>query len=595
MANRPNKREYRNFSVETRTGDSERPEYRVEGYASTFEPYLLYSHAGVDYFEQVDPKAFDEADLSDVVFRYNHEGMVYARRKNGTLEVAPDEHGLRVSADLSQTAAAREMFESIRAGMVDQMSFAFTVREDSYDKQTHTRTILKVEKVYDVSAVSIPANPGTDISAVSARDYFNGVIEAEKAERLEREQARRGEPNKKTTNSRGGCEKMTYNEINYLNMDGINAKLTELAERKSALSANEITDEVNAELRSIANTVEVLEARKGELAAIERRRADADAVRGGAGSIHEDGHQKSVLEQRAEQLVKTGKMELRAALLSSGVLTPTAVKQEIGELPEVMSTIVDDVHSFSLDKSAGAWTFAYRKTDGTAEKVTEGDKIGGEFGTFDNGKIDPETWGILDEISNMVKHLTPLAYEQSVRNNAYLALRRYAKRKVTEAIVTSDLADKEVHYDIDANFLRNLVLGFNADESVAGGAKLYLTKTTLAKIGAIRGANEKRALFDITFSDENNGVIKEGGMSVNFSILSDLDKNAGISALEGKDDVMIYGQMGAVDMPLWGNYAIETDEGGGYFARNMMGIRGIQTAGVGVTRKHAVQVININP
>lgn len=180
-------REYRNFSVTTRAGDDNVKEYRVEGYASTFEPYLYYSYEDVDYYEQVDPHAFDESDLTDVVFRYDHEGMVYARQKNGTLEVEPDEHGLHVSADLSRTAAAREMFENIRSGMIDQMSFAFTVTEDSYNKDTHTRTILKVGKVYDVSAVSIPANPGTDISAVSARNWVNGVIDAEKAERLERE------------------------------------------------------------------------------------------------------------------------------------------------------------------------------------------------------------------------------------------------------------------------------------------------------------------------------------------------------------------------------------------------------------------------
>ena len=78
------------------------------------------------------------------------------------------------------------MFEEIKAEMYTQMSFAFTVREDSYDKETHTRTILKINKLYDVSAVSFPANPGTDIS-VSTRSRFEGFIEQEKAERLAKE------------------------------------------------------------------------------------------------------------------------------------------------------------------------------------------------------------------------------------------------------------------------------------------------------------------------------------------------------------------------------------------------------------------------
>lgn len=181
-------REYRNLTIERRAKDETvDPDYKVRGYASTFEPYCLYSYDGIDYFEKIDPKAFDEADMSDVIFLYNHEGMVYARQKNGTLTVSTDEHGLLTEADLSSTSASRELFEAIESGLVDQMSFAFTVTEDAFDRDTHTRTILKIGKVYDVSAVSIPANPDTDIATVSARDYFNGVIEMEKAERLERE------------------------------------------------------------------------------------------------------------------------------------------------------------------------------------------------------------------------------------------------------------------------------------------------------------------------------------------------------------------------------------------------------------------------
>lgn len=178
-------REYRSMKIERR----ENPEndFKVRGYASTFEPYVLYSYDGIDYSEKIDRNAFDDADLSDVIFLYNHEGMVHARKKNGTLALGTDNHGLWTETDLSSTTQSRELFEAINSGLVDQMSFAFTVKEDAYDRETHTRTILKIGKVYDVSAVSIPANPGTDIATVSARDYFNGVIEMEKAERLERE------------------------------------------------------------------------------------------------------------------------------------------------------------------------------------------------------------------------------------------------------------------------------------------------------------------------------------------------------------------------------------------------------------------------
>ena len=177
-----NDREYRK-AVEIRAADSE--EYIVEGYATTFnEPYVMFEWDGVQYSEQVDRNAFDEADMSDVILQFDHEGRVFARQKNGTLLLSVDDHGLKVRADLSKTESSRSLYEDIRAGLISEMSFAFTVREDSYDKDTHIRTINKIKKVYDVSAVSIPANPSTEISA---RSYFDGVIEAEKAERLRAE------------------------------------------------------------------------------------------------------------------------------------------------------------------------------------------------------------------------------------------------------------------------------------------------------------------------------------------------------------------------------------------------------------------------
>lgn len=177
-------REYRN--MEMRLADSEELNYAVEGYASTFERYMLFEQDGEEYFEQIDPKAFDEADMSDCVFRVDHEGPVYARTSAGTVELWVDEHGLAQKTDLSKTQRARDLFEDIKAGNYPKMSFAFTVAKDHYDRATHTRIIDRIAKVFDVSPVSFPANPTTELS-VSTRDYFNGVIEAEKAERLERE------------------------------------------------------------------------------------------------------------------------------------------------------------------------------------------------------------------------------------------------------------------------------------------------------------------------------------------------------------------------------------------------------------------------
>ena len=179
-------REYRSMELRINQ-EEETPSYEVRGYASTFEPYYMMTDSdGTEYFEQIDPHAFDDADLSDVVFRIDHEGAVYARTSAGTVELWTDEHGLGNRADLSKTQKARDLYEDIRVGNYPKMSFAFTVAEDHFDRATHTRIVDRIAKVYDVSPVSFPANPTTELS-VSTRDYFNGVIEAEKAERLERE------------------------------------------------------------------------------------------------------------------------------------------------------------------------------------------------------------------------------------------------------------------------------------------------------------------------------------------------------------------------------------------------------------------------
>lgn len=180
-------REYRTMEFRIRKSEDEEKSYMVEGYASTFDPYEIWTDKdGNKYSERIEPTAFDEADLTDVVFRVDHEGKVYARTSAGSLEIWTDEHGLANRTDLSRTEKARELFADIEAGNYPQMSFAFTVADDEYDKKTRTRIIRKIAKVFDVSPVTFPANPYTELS-VATRDYFNGVIEMEKAERLERE------------------------------------------------------------------------------------------------------------------------------------------------------------------------------------------------------------------------------------------------------------------------------------------------------------------------------------------------------------------------------------------------------------------------
>ena len=170
----------------------------VEGYATTFgDPYLLWTDpdTGWRYVEVMDRDVLEGADLSDVKLQYNHEGRVYARNRNNTLYMEPDDHGLYIAADLSRTTLAREMYEDVNAGMVDRMSWAFTIAEqevvDDEESKTTTFFVRKVRKVYDVSIVSDPADPNTEISA---RRAIDGVIEGRRlreAQRAEREMERR--------------------------------------------------------------------------------------------------------------------------------------------------------------------------------------------------------------------------------------------------------------------------------------------------------------------------------------------------------------------------------------------------------------------
>lgn len=178
-------REYRAMSMMVPvTDDREKlidSEHYVEGYATTFDdPYVLYGTLK----ESVARNAIDGADLSDVIMQFDHEGKVLARVRNGTLVIVADDHGLRVGADLSKSAAARALYEEIEAGLIDRMSWAFTVSDERFDSASDTRHILSVRKVYDVSAVSIPANDATEISARSKADGVIAMQEQERRARL---------------------------------------------------------------------------------------------------------------------------------------------------------------------------------------------------------------------------------------------------------------------------------------------------------------------------------------------------------------------------------------------------------------------------
>lgn len=194
--------QYRDLVLSVRE-ETEEPDHIVQGYASTYnEPYYLYRVKAPDGYtievrEEVDRHAFDEAKMDDVILQYNHEGRVFARTSNGTLTLnKDDEKGLFITADLGGTEIGRQLYEEIKGGYTNKMSFGFTIDQASELREVEpdndademwVYTIEKVGRLYDVSAVSLPQN---DFTSISARALGNGVISERVTERLHEHEER---------------------------------------------------------------------------------------------------------------------------------------------------------------------------------------------------------------------------------------------------------------------------------------------------------------------------------------------------------------------------------------------------------------------
>lgn len=345
----------------------------------------------------------------------------------------------------------------------------------------------------------------------------------------------------------------------------------------------EIGDEINAEdadVDALSKEVEELEAKRNALKAnAEKRAIIAEKIaRGAIGTVIEKNTVADEEEKRANEFVKTGRMEIRALLSTGTIAKPTKVGG-ISGLAEVPTEIVDDVHSFSLTGN-GTWSVGYKKSDAAAADVTDGNAIGGTAATFGTVDINPSEWGIYDTISNQVKKINPLDYKGAITDSSLTALREKAAEKIVNAVLASKLTEKKAGIALDENYLRDLTLGYSSVKS-KGPCKLYLTRKDLQTLGKVRGTQDKKAVYTITFEDDTNnfGKITEGGTAVNFRVLDKLTAGT-----------QLFGQPGAIDMPMWDNYEIATDESE-LFSKNLIAIRGLQTAGADLVVYHGMQVI----
>lgn len=173
-------RNYRNFEI--RAGEEANI---IEGYAVIFDTVeTMYEYDGIEYKEEIRSGAFNNAEMRDVVLNFNHGGKPVARTKNNTLQLEVDQRGLKVRADLSGTEEGRKLYEEVKGGYLDKMSFAFTINAEEYNRDTRTRSIAEVKRLFDVAVVDIPAYEST---SVFARSYFEVEAEKELIEIRERE------------------------------------------------------------------------------------------------------------------------------------------------------------------------------------------------------------------------------------------------------------------------------------------------------------------------------------------------------------------------------------------------------------------------
>lgn len=175
-------REYRSFDYEV---SKEEDKQSIRGVALNFEvPRVMFVDNGQEYYEVIQRGALNSTDLSDVVLNIEHTGKPAAKTRNGTLKLEVNSENLSVEADLSKNATGRELYEDIQNGFYDRMSFAFIAEEESYNRETRTRTITKIKALYDVSAVTRAAYEETSLSV---RSFFEAEAEKERIEIRERE------------------------------------------------------------------------------------------------------------------------------------------------------------------------------------------------------------------------------------------------------------------------------------------------------------------------------------------------------------------------------------------------------------------------
>ena len=161
------KLENRLASIELREDDAEK--MILEGYAIVFDEETLIGDEKNGFIESISRSALNETNLKDVPMKYNHNDsfLIIARTRNKSLTLTVDEKGLKVRAELLDTESNKDIYKMVKAGLLDKMSFAFTVSGQKIDRsgEIPKRTITGIDRLFDVSIVDLPAYEQTSIAA----------------------------------------------------------------------------------------------------------------------------------------------------------------------------------------------------------------------------------------------------------------------------------------------------------------------------------------------------------------------------------------------------------------------------------------------
>ena len=382
--------------------------------------------------------------------------------------------------------------------------------------------------------------------------------------------------------------------------------ITEL--RARAAEIREAVKAEDADLPALEKEADAIAERIKQYDIEQRRKAIAARVASGQeGTLLPNPTANNTAEQRAQQFRETRRetisaIETRATLMSSGNLAaPTGVSGINDSVGVKVSSIIDMVKVVNCE-GMGSNKIAYLSEDAdAADGQTEGSAATTKEPTFATITISPESVAVLSYISKQAKKQTPLLYEAKVREQALLSLRKKAASLVTKQLVASKL-NTTVQADvasnkgvINAGTLRKIALAYGGDESVVGGAVLFLHKTDLIAFGDVRGTNEKKPVYEITpdTANPNTGTIKDGGLTVRYCLNSNLTALSGTAQTTGTaQKTMFYGVPSCIELDLFSDYEIAVSEDFA-FDKLMDTIRGDVELGADVVVKNGFVAVEL--